>query len=155
MSRVCASSLVLPAAARTPPLLAPAMVPTQAGARREPIAAHELSTHRPRPALRCAHLIAKAPVVCRCSAGRGAARRSLLDDRLAGAPEDLGFLSDAAVKALLLGIADHSPYLWRLIRADPARLAPSPRDARRKRSLDALPRDRSRRLVTPAARRPR
>jgi glutamate-ammonia-ligase adenylyltransferase len=49
-----------------------------------------------------------------------AAREKLAE--LAGGPLDLA-LTEPRFAALIAGIADHSPYLWRLISADPERLA--------------------------------
>ena len=45
-----------------------------------------------------------------------------LADFAAGGREAEALASAPAVAALLRGIADHSPYLWKLIAADPARL---------------------------------
>ncbi|MGP8193578.1 MAG: bifunctional [glutamine synthetase] adenylyltransferase/[glutamine synthetase]-adenylyl-L-tyrosine phosphorylase [Methylovirgula sp.] len=69
------------------------------------------------PATPLRHLFSKAPLAA--DAARAQAR---LDDLLASTQGDFDCLREEAVKALLLGIADHSPYLWRLICADLGRL---------------------------------
>ena len=58
--------------------------------------------------------LAKAPNVA------DAAAAARLESVLDGTSD--ASLRDSAVQALLLGIADHSPYLWHLIRSDPERL---------------------------------
>jgi [glutamine synthetase] adenylyltransferase / [glutamine synthetase]-adenylyl-L-tyrosine phosphorylase len=60
----------------------------------------------------------KAPVL----ADRHAAE-SRLGDLLAEAAADLATVAgEPAVRALLLAVADHSPFLWKLMRSDPGRL---------------------------------
>ena len=78
-----------------------------------------MSGSQPLPAERLAlrDLLTKAPRVADSS--RAQAR---LGDLLADAGEAPGFLADEKVRALLCGIADHSSYLWSLIRADFVRL---------------------------------
>jgi len=47
-----------------------------------------------------------------------------LDDFLSAETDELQALAGhGPVRALLLALADHSPFLWRLVTADPARLA--------------------------------
>jgi glutamate-ammonia-ligase adenylyltransferase len=52
-------------------------------------------------------------------ADRVAAEARLADLLYDGGPE---VAADPGTRALLLGVADHSPYLWKLIRSDPSRL---------------------------------
>ncbi len=60
----------------------------------------------------------KAPAL----ADRGAAE-ARLGDFLVGADAELAAMAgEAATRALLLAVADHSPYLWKLVRSDPGRL---------------------------------
>ncbi len=60
----------------------------------------------------------KAPVL----ADRRAAE-ARLEDLLAQTPAELAAVAgEPAARALLLGIADHSPYLWNLARSDPGQL---------------------------------
>ncbi|MHB8884766.1 MAG: bifunctional [glutamine synthetase] adenylyltransferase/[glutamine synthetase]-adenylyl-L-tyrosine phosphorylase [Methylovirgula sp.] len=73
-------------------------------------------------------LLAKAPLTAAGHTPQQA--RARLDMFFAEADP---FPCTPPVHALLLGIADHSPYLWRLIRADPSRL---------RRLLDAPPQER-------------
>jgi glutamate-ammonia-ligase adenylyltransferase len=60
--------------------------------------------------------IVKAPIVA--NEARAQARFAAL-----AAEEHADLSADAAVRRLLLGIADHSPFLWHLIRSAPARLS--------------------------------
>ncbi|MDB5569049.1 MAG: bifunctional [glutamate--ammonia ligase]-adenylyl-L-tyrosine [Hyphomicrobiales bacterium] len=69
-------------------------------------------------ALSLAHRLNAAPVV---HDERRARERMV--ERLEGAPQLAALLTSKPVVALLRGLADHSPYLWRLVEADPARLA--------------------------------
>ena len=57
----------------------------------------------------------------RLADARAARRR--LDELLEGAPRPAPLPASAAVTALLAGLAEHSPYLWRLCTRDPTRLA--------------------------------
>ncbi|HTJ02642.1 MAG TPA: bifunctional [glutamine synthetase] adenylyltransferase/[glutamine synthetase]-adenylyl-L-tyrosine phosphorylase [Methylovirgula sp.] len=61
--------------------------------------------------------ISKAPVVADQARAQERLQSVLEAD---GAPDAL---ADPAVAPLLLGVADHSPYLWQLIASDPQRLA--------------------------------
>ncbi len=72
------------------------------------------------PALR--DLLGKAPLTAEAVQARAKLEDFLAQDFFADAGERRWVVSDGTIGALLLGIADHSPYLWRLIRADPARL---------------------------------
>ena len=63
-------------------------------------------------------LLTKAPLSAASGQMQGQAQ-ARLDEFLADAG---AFLCGESVRALLVGIADHSPYLWHLIRADPSRL---------------------------------
>lgn len=77
-------------------------------------------------------LLTKAPLIAGDGQMREQAQRQA-QARLDDLGADAGaFFRSEAVKALLLGIADHSPYLWRLIQADLSRL---------RRLLDAPPQE--------------
>ena len=66
-----------------------------------------------------AHRLTSAPRPSQRSLARTRVEELLADPRAIG----LAMLAAAPpVEALLQGVADHSAYLWRLIRADPARL---------------------------------